>query len=125
MARERYIARCIQHWHVVLIGADGTETVMEITDSEESAKVEAARLEREAERTWRDHPSQTPWGQARNPLDRERHVFDRIVLGHSNRAVAEQLDIAERNVEIYRANVMTKMQARSLSNLVRLAMTLK
>ena len=51
MARERYIARCIEHWHVVLIGADGKETVMEITDSEESAKAEAARLDREAERT--------------------------------------------------------------------------
>ena len=57
--------------------------------------------------------------------DRERHVFDRIVLGHSNRVVAEQLDISERNVEIYRANVMTKMQARTLSNLVRVAMTLR
>ena len=44
MAQERYIARCIQHWHVVLIGADGKETVMEITDSEESAMAEAARL---------------------------------------------------------------------------------
>ena len=52
MARERYIARSIQHWHVVLIGADGKETVMEITDSEESAMAEAARLDREAERIY-------------------------------------------------------------------------
>ena len=53
MARERYIARSIQHWHVVRIGADGTETVMEITDSEEAARAEAAKLDREAERTYR------------------------------------------------------------------------
>jgi hypothetical protein len=53
MARERYIAKCIQHWHVVLIGADGKETVMEITDSEETAKAEAAKLNREAELTYR------------------------------------------------------------------------
>jgi hypothetical protein len=53
MARDRYIARCIQHWHVVLIGADGKETVMEITDSEETAKAEAAKLDREAERIYR------------------------------------------------------------------------
>jgi hypothetical protein len=53
MARDRYIARCIQHWHVVLIGEDGKETVMEITDSEETAKAEAAKLDREAERTYR------------------------------------------------------------------------
>jgi hypothetical protein len=53
MARDRYIARCIQHWHVVLIGADGKETVMEITDSEETAKAEAAKLDGEAERIYR------------------------------------------------------------------------
>jgi hypothetical protein len=53
MPRERYIARSIQHWHVVRIGADGKETVVEITDSEEAAKVEAARLDRDAERTYR------------------------------------------------------------------------
>jgi hypothetical protein len=53
MARDRYIARCIQHWHVVLIGADGKETVTEITDSEETAKAEAAKLDREAERIYR------------------------------------------------------------------------
>lgn len=53
MERDRYIARCIQHWHVVLIGADGRETVMEITDSEETAKAEAAKLDREAERIYR------------------------------------------------------------------------
>jgi hypothetical protein len=53
MARDHYIARCIQHWHVVLIGADGKETVMEITDSEETAKAEAAKLDREAERIYR------------------------------------------------------------------------
>jgi hypothetical protein len=53
MARDRYIARCIRHWHVVLIGADGKETVMEIADSEETAKAEAAKLDREAERIYR------------------------------------------------------------------------
>jgi hypothetical protein len=52
MARERYIARCIQHWHVVRVTEDGKETVLEITDSEEVAKAEAAKLDREAERTY-------------------------------------------------------------------------
>jgi hypothetical protein len=59
MERERYIARCIQHWHIVRISEDGQETVMEITDSEEAAKAEAARLDREAERRTND-PSQAP-----------------------------------------------------------------
>jgi hypothetical protein len=56
MARDRYIARCIQHWHVVRIGEDGKETVTEITDSEDAAKAEAAKLDREAERA--DHARQ-------------------------------------------------------------------
>jgi two-component sensor histidine kinase len=51
MARERYIARSIQHWHIVKIDADGKETVVGITDSERDAKAEAARLQREAEHT--------------------------------------------------------------------------
>jgi hypothetical protein len=49
MAREQYVARSVQHWHIVKIDADGKETVVGITDSERDAKAEAARLEREAE----------------------------------------------------------------------------
>jgi hypothetical protein len=57
MERERYVARRIQHCHIVRIGDDGQETIMEITDSEEAAKAEAARLDREAERRTNDKPS--------------------------------------------------------------------
>ena len=46
MARDKYIVRSIQHWHIVKIGADGKETVVAITDSERAAKAEATRLER-------------------------------------------------------------------------------
>jgi hypothetical protein len=51
MVRERYMVRSILHWHVVMIGADRKETVVEITDSEEGAKSEAARLNREVQST--------------------------------------------------------------------------
>ena len=51
---------------------------------------------------------------------RERDVFEAIVAGDSNKAAAIRLGISPRTVEIYRANVMTKMQARSLSELVRM-----
>lgn len=54
--------------------------------------------------------------------NRERQVFERLVLGHSNGFVARDLDLAERSVEIHRANVMTKMAAPSLSSLVRMAL---
>jgi two-component system response regulator FixJ len=52
---------------------------------------------------------------------REREVFDAIVTGESNKAAALKLGISPRTVEIYRANVMTKMQAATLPELVRMA----
>ncbi|TCT06189.1 response regulator FixJ [Aquabacter spiritensis] len=52
---------------------------------------------------------------------RERQVFDRLVAGDANKVIARILDISPRTVEVYRANVMTKMQASSVSELVRLA----
>lgn len=53
---------------------------------------------------------------------REREVFDAVVAGDSNKAVALRLGISPRTVEIYRANVMAKMRAQSLSELVRMAL---
>ena len=53
---------------------------------------------------------------------RERDVFDAIVAGDSNKAAAQKLGISPRTVEIYRANVMAKMKAHSLSELVRMAL---
>lgn len=51
---------------------------------------------------------------------REHEVLDGLVEGHANKVIAFDLDISARTVEVYRANVMTKMQARSLSELVRM-----
>jgi two-component system response regulator FixJ len=53
---------------------------------------------------------------------RERQVMDGLVGGFSNKLIAREYDISPRTIEVYRANVMTKMQAGSLSELVRLAM---
>ena len=52
---------------------------------------------------------------------REREVLVGLVAGHANKVIAYDLGISPRTVEVYRANVMTKMQARSLSELVRMA----
>ena len=52
---------------------------------------------------------------------RERQVLEGLVAGHANKVIAYDLEISPRTVEVYRANVMTKMQARSLSELVRMA----
>jgi len=53
---------------------------------------------------------------------RERQVMNGLIAGLSNKLIAREYDISPRTIEVYRANVMTKMQAGSLSELVRLAM---
>jgi two-component system, LuxR family, response regulator FixJ len=53
---------------------------------------------------------------------RERQVLDGLVAGRPNKIIAYDLGISDRTVEIYRANVMSKMQATSLSHLVRMAL---
>jgi two-component system response regulator FixJ len=54
--------------------------------------------------------------------NREHEVLDGLVAGHPNKIIAFDLKISPRTVEIYRANVMTKMKAGSLSELVRMAL---
>ncbi|MGA8956690.1 MAG: response regulator FixJ [Pseudolabrys sp.] len=54
---------------------------------------------------------------------RERQVLEGLVAGKPNKIIAFDHDISPRTVEVYRANVMTKMQASSLSELVRMALT--
>ena len=52
---------------------------------------------------------------------RERQVFDRMVAGQANKITARELEISPRTVEIYRAHVMAKLRANSITELVRLA----
>ena len=51
---------------------------------------------------------------------REREVLAGLIEGFANKEIARSLGISPRTVEIYRAKVMTKMRADSLSGLVRL-----
>jgi two-component system response regulator FixJ len=53
---------------------------------------------------------------------RERDVLGGLVAGRANKQIAFDLGISPRTVEIYRANLMNKMQAGSLSDLVRMAL---
>ena len=55
---------------------------------------------------------------------RERQVLEGLVAGKANKNIAFDLGISARTVEIYRANVMTKMAAMSLSELVRMALSI-
>jgi len=54
--------------------------------------------------------------------NRERQVLEGLVAGDANKIIAFNLAISPRTVEIYRANVMSKMAAASLSDLVRKAL---
>lgn len=51
---------------------------------------------------------------------REREVMEGLVAGRANKAIAFDLGISARTVEVYRANVMMKMKAKTLSDLVRM-----
>ena len=54
--------------------------------------------------------------------NRERDVLKGLVAGHANKQIAYDLGISPRTIENYRANLMIKMQAASLSDLVRMAL---
>ncbi len=74
---------------------------------------EASSVERSA---WREASAMRIAGLTR----REREVMDYVVAGHANKEIAARLNLAQRTVETHRANVMKKMGAGSLSDLVRL-----
>lgn len=54
---------------------------------------------------------------------REQEVLQALVIGHPNKVIANKLGISPRTVEIHRARVMEKMQAESLSHLVRMSIS--
>jgi two-component system, LuxR family, response regulator FixJ len=56
--------------------------------------------------------------------ERERQVLKGVVGGQANKTIAFELGISPRTVEVYRAGLMSKMQARSLPDLVRMVMDL-
>jgi two-component system response regulator FixJ len=53
---------------------------------------------------------------------RERQVFEQLVAGRSNKRVAQELGVSPRTVEIHRAWIMEKTQAKNLAHLVRMAL---
>lgn len=55
--------------------------------------------------------------------DRERQVLSGVVAGLPNKTIGYDLDISPRTVEVHRANIMAKMQAKSLADLVRMALS--
>ena len=56
---------------------------------------------------------------------RERQVLGLVAAGETNKGVARHLGISEKTVEIHRAKVMEKMHAKSLAELVKMAVLLE
>lgn len=81
-----------------------------------------AALARRAQESARDARTLEIQDRIKRLSEREREVLDRLVAGKPNKVIAFELGISPRTVEVYRANVMTKMQADSLSELVRMAL---
>lgn len=74
---------------------------------------EDRRSERERSRAVADYDQLTP---------RERQVFGLVTQGDANKVIANRMGISERTVELHRSNVMRKMRADSLADLVRRAL---
>lgn len=54
---------------------------------------------------------------------REREILERLAEGRSNKVIAHELGISVRTAEVHRANVMTKMRAKNLAELIRMVIT--
>jgi two-component system, LuxR family, response regulator FixJ len=56
---------------------------------------------------------------------RERQVFELVAAGEPNKVIGRQLGISFRTVELHRAHIIEKLHARSLSDLIRMAIIMK
>lgn len=91
-------------------------------DDERLLATVRAALERGASAANRDAETARIKARLASLSERERQVLEGLVAGKANKVIAQDLEISHRTVEIYRANLMTKMKAASLSELVRMAL---
>jgi len=79
-------------------------------------------LQRDHEKAWSTEQQALIREHLAQLSPRERQVLDGIVAGLPNKTIAFGLGISPRTVEVYRSNVMTKMGAKSLADLVRMVL---
>jgi two-component system response regulator FixJ len=93
-------------------------------DDQLVASVRAA-LQQQQDQTKRDAERAVIEHRISTLSARERNVLAGLIEGRANKQIAFDLGISPRTVEIYRANLMNKMQADSLSDLVRMALVVQ
>jgi two-component system response regulator FixJ len=54
---------------------------------------------------------------------RERQVYELVIAGKTNKVIAETLHLSHRTIEVHRSHMMDKMEAQSLTELLKLAQT--
>ncbi len=93
-----------------------------------SDEVLLASIARAVDNAAQRHQNEAQQEQTRQRLgslsERERQVLRGVVAGQPNKAIALELGISPRTVEVYRAGLMGKMQAQSLPDLVRMVLDL-
>lgn len=83
----------------------------------------SAALERDAKRRAEKVVGDETSSRLARLTPRERQVMDLAAAGRHNREIGEALGISPRTVEVYKARLMEKLQARNLSELIRFALT--
>ena len=79
-----------------------------------------AALRSDQERVERARSREAMLGRMQRLTERELEVFERVTSGLHNREIAEEFGISQRTVEVHRARVMEKLQARRVADLFRL-----
>lgn len=91
-------------------------------DDEQILEAVRRAMDHSGQRVAREHEKAETAARIARLSGREREVLDGLLAGKANKVIAHDLDISPRTVEVYRANLMTKMSANSLSELVRMAL---
>lgn len=130
LAREPQVRR--QAWPIIFVTGHG-DVPMAVEAMREGAfdflqkpfreEELIQRVQRAIEQDHNDQVAASERGEIEARLQeltpREREILDRIMAGEANKVIAIELGISARTVELHRANVMEKMQARSLAHLLR------
>ncbi|MCU0765473.1 MAG: response regulator [Burkholderiaceae bacterium] len=93
-------------------------------DEQDLIEAITVALRSDHEQVERARSRETVLGRMQRLTERELEVFDRVTSGYHNREIAEEFGISQRTVEVHRARVMEKLQARRVGDLFRLRFVL-